>query len=186
MPRNWSTVVPEGNGPVCHDEVGPDQPTLADLYRMIEELFDKSDRGLDELADEMRATQQRLAGLEQVVRQPRLTMEADVPADKKTRERTEGAAAAVQAKHGDSCPAKRVQAGPMSSTSFGDDFTGPPTLPYSRDDALVDNDAVAPKSCLSLLEIRTPTAAGGLLPPGTTSTATRTTFDQPPLWFCPT
>ena len=32
---------------------------------------------------------------------------------------------------------------------------------------------------------RTPTAAGGLLPAGTISTATRTTFDQPPIWFCP-
>ena len=31
---------------------------------MIEEFFDKSDRKLDKLADEMRATKQRLAGLE--------------------------------------------------------------------------------------------------------------------------
>ena len=43
--------VPKGNGPVCHDEVGPDQPTLADLYRMIEEHFDKLDRKLDELTE---------------------------------------------------------------------------------------------------------------------------------------
>ena len=54
----------------------------------------------------MRATEQCLAGLEQDAWQPRLAMEADVPgnvpADKKTRERTEGAATAVQAKHGDS------------------------------------------------------------------------------------
>ena len=56
MPWNRSTPVPEGNGPIRHDELGPDQPTLADLYRIIEELFDKSDRKLDELADEMKAT----------------------------------------------------------------------------------------------------------------------------------
>ena len=104
-------------------------------------------------------------------------MEADVKTDKKTRERTEGAAAAVQAKHGDSCSARRVQAGPKSSTSFGDDFTGPLSLPFSRDDVLVGNGAEAPKVYLSPLEMRTPTAAGGLLPTDTTSTVTRTTFD---------
>ncbi|CAM9124457.1 unnamed protein product, partial [Ascophyllum nodosum] len=57
-------------------------------------------RKMDELAEEMRATNKRLASLEQDARQPRLAMEADVPADKKTRKRTEGAATAVQAKHG--------------------------------------------------------------------------------------
>ena len=50
---------------------------------------------------------------------------------------------------------------------------------------MVENDSVAPKSCLSPLEMRSPTAAGGLLPAGMASTATRTTFDQPTLWFCP-
>ena len=74
----------------------------------------------------------------------------------------------------------------MCLTSFGDDSTGPPALPCSRDDALVDNGAEAPKSCLSLLNMRTPTAASDLLSAGTASTATRTTFDQLPLWFCPT
>ena len=34
--------------------------------------------------------------------------------------------------------------------------------------------------------MRTPTTAGGLLPAGTTSIATRTTFDQPRRRFCPT
>ena len=113
-------------------------------------------------------------------------MEADGPADKKTHEPAEGAATAVQAKHGDRCSAKRDQAGPTSSTSFDDDFTEPPTLPCSREDALVDNGATAPKSCLSLLEIHTPTAAGGLLPAGKTSTKTRITFYQPRLGLCPT
>ena len=180
-------AVPEGNCPVPQqDELGPDQPALADLYRMSEELFDTSDRKLNELADEMKAIKQRLAGLEQHARQPLLAIEADVPSVTKTHERTEGAAVAVQAKNGDSCSVNWVDPDPTSSASFGDDFTGPPALPCSRDDALVGNGAATPKSCLSPLEMRTPTVPGGSLPAGTTSTATRTTFDQPPLWFCPT
>ena len=187
MPRNWSKAVPESNGPVPQkEEFGSDQPTLADVYRMIEKLFDKSDRIMDEHADGMRETKQRLASLEHDARKPRLAMEADVLADKKTYERTEGAAAAVQAKHGDSCSAKRGQADLMSSTSSGDDFTGPLAHPCSRGDALVGNGAVAPNSCLSPLEMRRPTAAGGLLPAGKTSTATRIIFFQPCLRFCPT
>ena len=138
---------------------------------------------MDELADEMKATKQRLVGLEQNVRQPRLTMEADVSSNTKTRERTEGAAAAVQAIHGDSCSSKRVEAGPTCSTSC---VKAEPLTLACRDDVLVENGAAAPKSCLSTLEMRTPTAADGVLPVGTASTATRTTFDQPPLWFCPT
>ena len=103
-------------------------------------------------------------------------------ADKKTRERTEGAATAVQAKHaGDSFSAKRVQAGPFSSTSVGVKAE-PPALPC-RDDVLVDSGAAASKSCLSPLEMRTPTVTGGSFPAGTASTATRTTFDQPPFRF---
>ena len=54
MPRNWSKAVPEGNDSVPQqEEFGSDKPTLADVCQMIEELFDKSDRKLDELADEM-------------------------------------------------------------------------------------------------------------------------------------
>ena len=81
-------------------------------------------------------------------------MEADIPADKKTPECTEGAAAAVQAKHGDSRSAKRVQTGPTSFTSFGVDFTELSALLCSRDDVLVDNGAAAPKSYLSPLKMR--------------------------------
>ena len=40
---------------------------------------------MDELADEMRATKYRLAGLEHDARQPRLAIEVDVPSDTKTR-----------------------------------------------------------------------------------------------------
>ena len=49
-----------------------------------------------------------------VARQPHLAMKADVTADKKTCERSEGAAAAVQAKNGDRCSVKPDQAGPTS------------------------------------------------------------------------
>ena len=141
---------------------------------------------LDELTENMKRENPRFASLEQDARQPSLAMDADVPADKKTRERTEGATTAVQATHRDSFSANQVDPDPKPSTSFGDDFAGPPAFPHSENDALVGNGAAAPKSCLSPLEMRAPTAAGGLLPAGTTSTATRTIFDQPPTWLCPT
>ena len=60
--------------------------------------FGQQKKKLNEFMEEMRATEQRSANLEQDYRQPRLAMEADVPSDTKTRERTKGAAAAVQAK----------------------------------------------------------------------------------------
>ena len=187
MPRNWNEAVPEGNGPVPRqEELGFGQPTLADVYRMIKELFDKSNRKMDELSDEIRRMDQHSAGLEQDTRQPRLAVEADGPSDTKTRERTEGAAKAVQAKHGNSCSANRVDLDAMCSTSFSDDSTGPPALSCSRNNALVENGAAAPKSCLSPLEMRSLTTAGGLLPAGEASTTTRITFRQPRLRFCPT
>ena len=196
MPRNWSKALPEVNVPVPQqEEFGPDQPTLADVYRFFEESFDRQlkirksrfdqqDEKLNESMEEMRATEHSSASLEQDVRQPHLAMQADVTADKKTRERTEGAAAAVQAKYGDSCSAKRIQAGPTSSTSFGIKAE-PPALPR-WDHILVDKGATTPKPRFSSAKMRTRTAASGLLPAGTASTATRTPFDQPPLWFCPT
>ena len=110
-------------------------------------------------------------------------MEVDVKVDKKTDECTAGAATAVQAMHGDSVSANRIDSDPKRSTSFGDDSPGPPALPCSRDDALVGNGAAAPKSCLLPLEMRSPTAAGGLLPADKASTATRITFYQPRLRF---
>ena len=123
---------------------------------------------------------QRVASLEQDARQPRLAREADGPADTKTRRHTEDAAKAVQAKHGNnSCTAQKVQGGPKTSTCFG--VKAEPTALSCRDDVLVENGVAAPKSCLSPLEMRSPTAAGGLLPAGKASIATRTTFNQPPL-----
>ena len=76
---------------------------------------------------------------------------------------------------------KSVQDGPKTSTSFGVK-TEPPDLPC-REDVLVKNGAASPKSCLPSSEMHSPTAAGGLLPTGEASTATRATFKQPPLRF---
>ena len=129
----------------------------------------------------MRETDQRLASLEHDARQLRLPMKEDEQVDTKTRERTEGAATTVQAMHGDSRFANRVDPNLMYSTSFGDDCTGPPAPPCSGKNALVDDGAAAPKSCLPPVEMRTTTTAGGLLPTGKTSTATKITFNQPPL-----
>ena len=200
MPRKKSKTVPESSdGPVPQqEEFESGRPTLSDVYRTFEERFDQSDsywysigshfnqqvKKLDEPIEMMRGTSQRLAVLEHDARQPRLAMEVDLQADTKTHERTEGAATAVQAMHANSCSANRVDPHPICSTSFGDDCTGPPALPCSREDALVDNSAAAPRSCLSPLEMRSPIAASGLLPAGETSTATKTTFDHPTLWFC--
>ena len=183
MPRKWSSAVPEGNGSVPHhDEVGPDQPTMADLYRMIEELFDRSVRKLDELTEKIRATRQCSAGLVQDARQPRFATETDVPTDTKTRKRTEDAAA-DRVMIGDSSSAL-VDPDSMCLTSFGDDSPEPPILPCCRNDAIVDKGAAAPKPPLSPVEMRTLTATGGLFPAGTASTATRTIFHQLPFWFC--
>ena len=141
-------------------------------------------KALEEFKEDMRSVNQCLASLEEDARQPRLAMKADVTADKKTRERTEGATAAVQAKHGDSCSAKSVQAGPTTSISFGKKAE-PPALPR-RDGVLVGRGAAAAKSCLSPLKMRTPVTAGGILSAGKASTTTRITCNQPRLGFCPT
>ena len=127
-----------------------------------------------------RGTSQRVSSLEQDARQPRLAMKADGPSNTKTRERTEGAAKAVQAMHGDSFSARRVEPGPKTnSTSFGM-MAEPLGLPC-REDVLVEYGAAAPKPCLPSLEMRSPTAAGVLLPTGEISTATKTTFNKSPL-----
>ena len=62
-----------------------------------------------------RLLEQHLTRLGQDARQPRLAMDAGGPADTKTRERTEGAATAVQAMYGDSCSATRVDPGPKTN-----------------------------------------------------------------------
>ena len=137
-----------------------------------------------EYKEEWRSMYQRLTRIEHDAWQPRLAMEADGPPHTKTRERTEGAVSTVQAMHGGSCSANRVDPDPMCSISFCDDCTGPPTPPCSGENALIDNGAATPKSCLPLLEMRTTTAADGFLPTGETFTATKTTFDHPTLRLC--
>ena len=124
---------------------------------------------------------QHSASLEQDARQPRPAMEADGPVNTKTRERTEGAATAVQAMHGDSCTEQKVQDGPKTSTSFVMKAK-PPALPC-RDDVVVESGDAAPKSCLPSSEMRSPTAASGLVPTGKTSTATETTVNELLLQF---
>ena len=98
----------------------------------------------------IRLLEQHLASQEQDARQPRLAMEADGSANTKTRKRTEGAATAVQAMHGDSCSADRVDLDSMCSTSSGDNCTGPPAPPCSGRNVLIDNRAAAPKLSLIL------------------------------------
>ena len=134
--------------------------------------FDQHEKKLNELI-KMKGTDRRVASPEHDARQPRLAMVGDGQANTKTRERTEGTVQVVQAKYGDSCTAQRVQDGPKISTGFSV-MTKPPALPC-RDDVVVDNGAAAPKSCLPSLEMRSPTAAGGLLPTGEASVATMTT-----------
>ena len=84
----------------------------------------------------------------------------------------------------DSSSANQVDSDQMYLTTFGDGFPGPPVFPCSIDDALVDNSAAAPNSCLSPVKMRMLTTTCGLLPTGKASTALITIFDQLPLWFC--
>ena len=65
----------------------------------------------------------------------------------------------------------------MSSISFGMKDE-PPALSL-KDDVMVEKGSAAPKQCLSPVEMCALTAAGGLLPAGTASTAMRTIFPRP-------
>ena len=198
MPRKDCEAVPEGNCPISQqEEFGSDEPTLADIYRLCEERCDRQlkrmdsffdgmddrwNKKLDEISDEMRKTDQHVTSLEHGARQPRLAMEADGQANTKTRERTEGAATAVQAKRGDCFSACRVEPGPnTNSTSFGVKAE-PPALPC-RDDVVVESGPAAFESCLPSMEMRSSTAAGGLVPTGEVSKASETTSNEPFLRF---
>ena len=177
MPRKQSETVPEGNGPIPQD--AGEMIIWEELRRVVKETWDEA---LIEIKEDWRSMNQRLTSLEQDARQPRLAIEADGKAETKTRERTEGAVTAVQAMHGDSCHANRVDPDQMMCcTSFVDDCTGPPALPCSRENVLVDNGAAAPNLRLPPFKMRSPTATGGLLPTGEASIATRTTFNLLPL-----
>ena len=146
----------------------------------MESHFDQ----LDEIMEKTRETNRCLAGMLHGAQQPRLAKEVDVLPDTKTRKRMEDDAA-ERVISGDSSSAQ-LDSNPMCLTSFGDDSTGPPALPCSRYDGLVDKDAAASKPCLSPAEMRTLTAADGLQLAGPASTSTRTIFHQPSLLFCPT
>ena len=187
MPRKDCDAVPEGNCPISQqEEFGSGEPTLADIYRLSVEGFDRLDdrwnKKLDEISDEMRKMDQHVTRLGHRARQPRLAMEADGHAATKTRERTEGTATAVQAMRGDCFSARRVEPGPnTNSTSFGVKAE-PPALPC-RDNVVVECGAAASESCLPSLEMRPSTAAGGLVPSGKASIASETTSNEPRLRF---
>ena len=194
MPQQESEAVPEGNGPLPQkEEFGSGQPTLEDVYPMLceaidsrfdrqQSCFDRWDRKMDTISDEMRMMDQHVTSLEHGARQPRLAMEADGPANTKTRERTKGATTAVQAMHRDSCTtAQNVQDGLKTSISFGV-MAEPPDL-HCREDVLVEDGATSPESCLPSLEMRSSTAAGGLVPTGEASIATEAISNEPLLRF---
>ena len=181
MLRKENEAVSEGNGPVPQQEdFGSGQPTLEEVCRMIKEALkvcNTSFEKMQEYGDDLRSMGQRVARLEPGARQSCLAMEANGPANTKTRERTEGAATAVQAMHGDSCSATRVEPGRKTNSTSVGMMVEPPAL-SCRDNVVVEDRAAAPKSCLPSLEMRSPTAAGGLLPTGEISIATKTTFNK--------
>ena len=189
MPRKESVAVPEGNGPIPQNSYvlpGTNAEDFRRVWRKVwNEVFEENGLNKPKRLKEMRATDQRVASLERDARQPRFAMGADGQANTKTRERTEGEATAVEAMHGDSCSVTRVEPGPKTNSICFGVMAEHPDLPF-RDDVLVENGAASPKSCLPSLEMRTTTAAGGLLSAGKTSTATKTTFNEPPLRFYPT
>ena len=88
------------------------QPAPVDVHRQMKLM-------MSHFEEQKKMLEKRLARLEHDARQPRLAMEADRAVNTKTRERTEGAATVVQAIHGDSCTAQKVQDGPKTSISFG-------------------------------------------------------------------
>ena len=154
--RKASKTVPEGNGPVPQkEELESDQLTIGDVYRLLLERFkimdsysDRLDKKMDKISEEMRKMNQHVTRLEHGARQLRLAMEADGQADTEIRERTEGAATAVQTTRGDCFSARRVEPGPTTnSTSFGVK-ADLPALPC-RDDSVVECGAAAFRRWLS-------------------------------------
>ena len=156
---------------------------MTGLYRMFDERFDSMDKHLERissLTDMLRATNMRLAGLEQDARQPRLATEIDVETDKKTRKRREDAGAADRAKHnGDSSSARRIDDGPTILTSFGK-IADPPLAPGKCiGDVLVNKGAETPKPHLPPVEVRMLSSATvGPLPAGTVFISLRTIFSR--------
>ena len=152
MLRKESEAVSESNSLVHQEEeFGFGQSEPVDVYRQIKPM-------MSHFEEQTKMLEKRLTSLEHGARQQRLAMEADRPANTKTRERTEGAAIAVQAMHGDSCTtAQKVQDEPKTSISFSV-MAKPPDLPC-REDVLVEDGATSPESCLPSLEMRSSTSA---------------------------
>ena len=173
MLQKESEAVPEGSGPV-HQEEGfrSGQPAPVDDFRRIEEILDK---GINEM---MRLLEQHLAS--QAGRSAATSRHGGRRDRKHQDSRAHGGRRyAVQAMHGDSCTAQKVQDRPKTSTSFGMKAESP-ALPC-RDDRVIEDGATASKSCLPSLEMRSPTAAGGLLLIGEASIASKTTYNKTPL-----
>ena len=85
MLRKASEAVPEGNDPVPRkEELESGQPTMEDVYRMMKEAFDRWDKKLDEISDEMKKMDLHVTRLEHGARQPRVPMEADEQASTTT------------------------------------------------------------------------------------------------------
>ena len=63
MPRAKSKAVPEGERPFTHDEPGSGEHTIANIYRLLKEGFNKTDKYLEEPTGKMITTNQRLTGL---------------------------------------------------------------------------------------------------------------------------
>ena len=186
MPRKQSKTVSEGNDSVPHhNEFGFGEPTMADLYRMLEENFDRQvdrmrsdfdqqDKKFSKLTEIIRAINQRLAGLQSSAATSRhgsrrRTRHEDSQAYGERRSRSSKARGYSSS--------SRVDHTPMRLTIFGDDSTEPPAPPIiCRDEAPVDEGAEAPKPFLSPGKMRTTTTVGGLLPAGRASTATKTIF----------
>ena len=99
MPRMENKAIPEGNGSAPQqEEYGSGKPTLANLYRLFEERFDRQMKivkscfeKMDEISENWRSMDQCLTRLEHDAQQPRLAMQAGGPSNTKTRERTESA-----------------------------------------------------------------------------------------------
>ena len=122
MLRKKSKAVSEGNGSIPQDAyVILSGITLDDLRRIMSEVadkvFDKHFRQKPENVEEMRATEQRSASLEQDAQKPRLAMEADVTTDTKTHKRMEDAEA-DQVKNGDGCCCKKGPSRPEEFDKF--------------------------------------------------------------------
>ena len=189
MPWKDCEAIPEGNCPIPQQEqFKSGEPTLANIYRLCEERFDRMDsysdrwnRKLDQISDETRVMDQHVTSVEHGARHPRLAMEGDGQANTKTQERTEGAATALHTMQRDSCTTEqKVQDGPKTSISFGM-MTEPSDLPC-REDVLVEEGAT---SSLIFGDAHK-NSASGVVPTGKTSTATEINFNQPPLRFCST